>query len=91
MDALQAYICAVQIDSQHGAAWTNLGMLHVLPLLFTFSYPVECFVRFPWPEVFETVKVYNMGSMTVCLCLKIGNTHSVFGICFVLQHLVIIV
>ena len=25
MDALQAYICAVQIDSQHSAAWTNLG------------------------------------------------------------------
>ena len=25
MDALQAYICAVQIDSNHSAAWTNLG------------------------------------------------------------------
>eukprot|EP00116_Pleurobrachia_bachei_P007079 sb/3467341/ len=28
MDALQAYICAVQIDSSHSAAWTNLGILY---------------------------------------------------------------
>jgi len=26
MDALQAYICAVQLDKGHSAAWTNLGM-----------------------------------------------------------------
>lgn len=26
MDALQAYICAVQLDKSHSAAWTNLGM-----------------------------------------------------------------
>ena len=25
MDALQAYICAVQLDKNHSAAWTNLG------------------------------------------------------------------
>ena len=25
MDALQAYICAVQLDKSHSAAWTNLG------------------------------------------------------------------
>lgn len=25
MDALQAYICAVQLDKSHTAAWTNLG------------------------------------------------------------------
>ena len=28
MDALQAYICAVQLDKQHTAAWTNLGLLY---------------------------------------------------------------
>ena len=28
MDALQAYICAVQIDKNHSAAWTNLGLLY---------------------------------------------------------------
>jgi hypothetical protein len=27
MDALQAYICAVQLDKSHTAAWTNLGEL----------------------------------------------------------------
>lgn len=27
MDALQAYICAVQLDKNHSAAWTNLGNL----------------------------------------------------------------
>lgn len=26
MDALQAYICAVQLDKSHSAAWTNLGI-----------------------------------------------------------------
>ncbi|KAK2703970.1 hypothetical protein QYM36_017691 [Artemia franciscana] len=28
MDALQAYICAVQIDKKHTPAWTNLGLLY---------------------------------------------------------------
>lgn len=28
MDALQAYICAVQLDKSHRAAWTNLGILY---------------------------------------------------------------
>ena len=28
MDALQAYICAVQLDKQHSAAWTDLGVLY---------------------------------------------------------------
>jgi len=28
MDALQAYICAVQLDKSHTAAWTNLGEFH---------------------------------------------------------------
>ena len=27
-DALQAYICAVQLDKNHKAAWTNLGILY---------------------------------------------------------------
>ena len=30
MDALQAYICAVQLDKSHTAAWTNLGKSFVL-------------------------------------------------------------
>nr|CAD7394437.1 unnamed protein product [Timema cristinae] len=30
MDALQAYICAVQLDKSHVAAWTNLGKLRIL-------------------------------------------------------------
>jgi lysine-specific demethylase 6A len=28
MDALQAYICAVQLVKSHSAAWTNLGILY---------------------------------------------------------------
>ena len=28
MDALQAYICAVQLDKNHTSAWTNLGILY---------------------------------------------------------------
>jgi len=28
MDALQAYICAVQLEKTHTAAWTNLGLLY---------------------------------------------------------------
>ena len=27
MDALQAYICSVQLDKSHSAAWSNLGIL----------------------------------------------------------------
>lgn len=28
LDALQAYICAVQLDKFHVSAWTNLGVLY---------------------------------------------------------------
>ena len=28
MDALQAYICAVQLDHSHSAAWMDLGTLY---------------------------------------------------------------
>lgn len=28
MDALQAYICAVQLDKSHSAAWADLGVLY---------------------------------------------------------------
>lgn len=28
MDALQAYICAVQLDHNHSAAWMDLGTLY---------------------------------------------------------------
>ena len=28
MDALQAYICAVQLDKSHSAAWTDLAILY---------------------------------------------------------------
>ena len=28
MDALQAYICAVQLEKDHTAAWTDLGILY---------------------------------------------------------------
>lgn len=28
LDALQAYICAVQLDKFHVSAWTNLGILY---------------------------------------------------------------
>lgn len=38
MDALQAYICAVQLDKSHSAAWTNLGtffhFFKIKPVLF---------------------------------------------------------
>lgn len=28
MDALQAYVCAIQLDPMHVAAWTDLGILY---------------------------------------------------------------
>ena len=28
MDALQAYVCAIQLDAAHVAAWTDLGILY---------------------------------------------------------------
>lgn len=33
MDALQAYICAVQLDKGHSAAWTNLGINNVIIII----------------------------------------------------------
>ncbi len=28
MDALQAFVCAIQIDNKHAIAWFNLGILY---------------------------------------------------------------
>ena len=28
MDALQAFVCAIQIDNKHATAWLNLGILY---------------------------------------------------------------
>lgn len=28
MDALQAYICSVQLDKNHSSSWANLGILY---------------------------------------------------------------
>lgn len=41
MDALQAYICAVQLDKTHRAAWTNLGILYE-----TCNQPKDAFACF---------------------------------------------
>ena len=49
LDALQAYICAVQFDKTHVAAWTNLGKfivnseVNVLYKIFT-SIAHHCLV-----------------------------------------------
>lgn len=43
MDALQAYICAVQLDETHSAAWTDLGLLYE-----TFKQPKDaltCYLK----------------------------------------------
>lgn len=49
MDALQAYICAVQLDKGHSAAWTNLGNVNFVDILtfyilkfITFCYQAYC-------------------------------------------------
>ena len=45
MDALQAYVCAVQLDKNHSAAWTNLGMSIILRLnVFYHLYLKQDFV-----------------------------------------------
>lgn len=28
MDALQAFVCAIQIDNKHATAWMDLGILY---------------------------------------------------------------
>jgi histone demethylase len=28
MDALQAFVCAIQINNKHATAWLNLGILY---------------------------------------------------------------
>ncbi|PAV60917.1 hypothetical protein WR25_12099 [Diploscapter pachys] len=41
MDALQAFICAVELDPEHSAAWTDLGILYELH--HQFADALECF------------------------------------------------
>ena len=43
MDALQAFICAVQLDGHHPAAWTDLGLLYEQANQFQDS--LECYKR----------------------------------------------
>ncbi len=42
MDALQAYICAVQLEKLHGPAWTNLGMLYESAMQFQDALTCYC-------------------------------------------------
>lgn len=52
MDALQAFICAVELDPEHSAAWTNLGVLYEVHAQFNDA--LACFrnaIKFnPAPE-----------------------------------------
>uniref|UniRef100_A0A914RBJ8 TPR_REGION domain-containing protein n=1 Tax=Parascaris equorum TaxID=6256 RepID=A0A914RBJ8_PAREQ len=43
MDALQAFICAVQLDSEHSAAWSDLGRLYEVN--GQFSDALHCFKK----------------------------------------------
>uniref|UniRef100_A0A915PRS6 Cdc23 domain-containing protein n=1 Tax=Setaria digitata TaxID=48799 RepID=A0A915PRS6_9BILA len=43
MDALQAFICAVQSDREHSAAWTDLGRLYEVNCQF--SDALHCFKK----------------------------------------------
>ncbi|VDK47767.1 unnamed protein product [Anisakis simplex] len=43
MDALQAFICAVQLDSEHSAAWSDLGRLYEEN--GQFSDALQCFKK----------------------------------------------
>uniref|UniRef100_A0A914XRQ3 Uncharacterized protein n=1 Tax=Plectus sambesii TaxID=2011161 RepID=A0A914XRQ3_9BILA len=43
MDALQAYICAVQLDGHHSAAWTDLGWLYEVHQQFDDA--LQCFKK----------------------------------------------
>lgn len=47
MDALQAYICAVQLDKSHSAAWTNLGE----------CFPVSIFNFHHYQEDYKMVRL----------------------------------
>ncbi|VDN60820.1 unnamed protein product [Dracunculus medinensis] len=43
MDALQAFICAVQLDNEHSAAWSDLGRLYEVNCQF--SDALRCFKK----------------------------------------------
>ncbi len=75
-DALQAYICAVQLDKNHSAAWTNLGKVWkncsiVVLAVMVFLYQLASMsVFFLWviillwrdSEVLRSCKLYNFVS-----------------------------
>lgn len=62
MDALQAYICAVQLDKSHSAAWTDLGLLYE-----TCNQPKDaltCYIN-----ATKTAKGFKMIFLIVTYCL----------------------
>lgn len=46
MDALQAYICAVQLDKGHSAAWTNLGNINLMNYLNFKLFIIQFVIRY---------------------------------------------
>lgn len=55
MDALQAYICAVQLDKTHRAAWTNLGILYE-----SCSQPRDALACYLNATRYSSVRIYSM-------------------------------
>lgn len=55
MDALQAYICAVQLDKTHRAAWTNLGILYE-----SCSQPRDALACYLNATRYSSVRIYGI-------------------------------
>ena len=70
MDALQAYICAVQLDKSHTAAWTNLGK-SLGPTKVSLLRTIWLW----WICVWEVVQETSHSSLiqTTCCCILVNT------------------
>lgn len=62
MDALQAYICAVQLDKTHRAAWTNLGILYE-----SCSQPRDALACYLNATRYSSVRLYQSYLIKICI------------------------
>ena len=52
MDALQAFVCAVQLDQHHVEAWKDLGVLYEVQGMSIFPNQSKNFKKFYWSSSF---------------------------------------
>lgn len=69
MDALQAYICAVQLDKSHSAAWTNLGTLYE-----SVNQPKDALVCYINASRYDKINLRNLSFLIVSFLSNLNSS-----------------